>query len=158
MAIDEYLFRQAMSRFATGVTVVTSAFEEQLAGLTVSSFASLSLHPPLVLVCVGEQASSCRVISKAGQFAVNILSEGQEHLSRLFASVDVEKFVPDTYIISERGLPLLKGVLATVECHVVNTFLGGDHLIFVGEVMAVAVHKGKPLLYYRSGYHQFCES
>lgn len=92
MAIDEYLFRQAMSRFATGVTVVTTAFEEQLAGLTVSSFTSLSLRPPLVVVCIGEQTSSAPVIRKAGQFAVNILSEQQEHLSRLFATVDREKF------------------------------------------------------------------
>jgi flavin reductase (DIM6/NTAB) family NADH-FMN oxidoreductase RutF len=146
-----------MSRFATGVTVVTTAYEDKLAGLTVSSFSSLSMKPTLVLVCVAQYATSHAIIQQSGRYAVNILSEHQEHLSRCFASPDpqVEKFVPDTYHISEHGLPLLHGVIATLECDVVHSFPGGDHTIFVGEVMQAQVASGRPLLYYRSGYHQF---
>ncbi|WP_322512081.1 flavin reductase family protein, partial [Chloroflexus sp.] len=92
--IDESLFRQTMSHFASGVTVVTTAHEGRLAGLTVSSFASLSLHPPLVLICIDHAAASHDVIAAAGQFAVNILAEDQEYLSRRFAMHDGEKFAP----------------------------------------------------------------
>lgn len=155
MTIDPSLFRQVMSRFVSGVTVVTTAWGDNLAGLTVSSFASLSLEPTLVMMGIANYATSRSAIAEAGQFAVNILAEDQEHLSRRFASLDTEKFVPGSYTLSERGLPLLHGVLATLECRVVNALPGGDHTIFVGEVMAARVNRGQPLIYYRSGYHQF---
>lgn len=151
--IDETLFRQVMSRFASGVTVVTTAYEARLAGLTVSSFASLSLNPTLVLVCIDKRASSHDVIAAAGRFAVNILSEGQEYLSRRFASNEPMKFTEGAYYLSERGLPLLKGVLAHIECDLYNALPGGDHTIYVGEVMAARCYDMRPLLYYRSGYH-----
>lgn len=155
MGIDQTLFRQVMSRFATGVTVVTTACNGQLAGLTVSAFSSLSLNPTLVLICIADYATSKSAISEAGAFAVNILSEHQEDVSRRFATPDAEKFIPGTYELSSRGLPLLKEVLATLECTVVNRFPSGDHTIFVGEVVAAEVYPGSPLLYYRSGYHYF---
>ncbi|MGQ9925777.1 MAG: flavin reductase family protein [Chloroflexaceae bacterium] len=151
--IDESLFRQVMSRFASGVTVVTTAHEARLAGLTVSSFASLSLQPTLVLICIDRRANSHDVIAAAGQFAVNILSEGQEYLSRRFASDEATKFTEGTFFISERGLPLLHGVLAHIECALHSVFPGGDHTIYVGEVMAARCFDARPLLYYRSGYH-----
>ncbi len=154
MGIDQLLFRQVMSRFASGVTIVTTACDGQYAGLTVSSFTSLSLNPTLVLVCIAEYATTYAALREAGQYAVNILSEQQEHLSRLFATPEAEKFVPGTYTISEHGLPLLNDSLATLECRVINIFPGGDHTIFVGEVIAAQIHRGCPLLYYRSGYHQ----
>lgn len=151
--IDETLFRQVMGRFATGVTVVTTATESRLAGLTVSSFTSLSLRPTLVLVCVDNRASSHDSIVEAGQFAVNILAKGQEYVSRRFASDASEKFTAGTYELSERGLPLLAGALAHIECRLHSTLPGGDHAIFVGEVLSAHCSEGKPLLYYRSGYH-----
>lgn len=152
--IDESLFRQTMSQFASGVTVVTTALGERLAGLTVSSFASLSLNPPLVLICIDHAASSHDVIAAAGKFAVNILAEDQEYLSRRFAMHDGAKFAPHSYTLSENGLPLLEGVLAQIECRLHSALPGGDHTIFVGEVIAARVFGGRPLLYYRSGYHQ----
>lgn len=151
--IDESLFRQVMSRFASGVTVVTTAHEARLAGLTVSSFASLSLQPTLVLICIDRRAGSHDVIAAAGQFAVNILSEGQEYLSRRFASDEATKFTEGTFYLSERGLPLLHGALAHIECALHSALPGGDHTIYVGEVMAARCFEGRPLLYYRSGYH-----
>lgn len=154
MSIDQLLFRQVMSRFASGVTVITSACDGEFGGLTVSSFTSLSLNPTLVLFCIADYATSRGLILEAGQFAVNILSEDQENLSRCFASREAERFAPDTYVLSERGLPLLVGSLATLECKIVNTFSGGDHTIIVGEVETAQASSGCPLLYYRSGYHQ----
>lgn len=150
--IDERLFRQAMSRFASGVTVVTTAFEGQLAGLTVSAFTSLSLKPTLVLVSIGNYNESHSVIMKAGRFAVNILRDTQVHVSQRFAARGVERFVPDTYLLSERGLPLLHGCLVNLECEIVEQYAGGDHTIFIGEVLEAYIHSGEPLLYYRSSY------
>ncbi len=154
MAIDYALFRQVMGHFAASVTVVTTGVEGRLYGLTVSSFTSLSLDPTLVLVCIDHNAASHDMIARAGMFAVNILNEDQEYLSRRFAAHDVEKFVVNAYTLSERGLPLLKGVLATIECRVFNALPGGDHTIYVGEVLDAWVGKGRPLIHYRSGYYQ----
>jgi flavin reductase (DIM6/NTAB) family NADH-FMN oxidoreductase RutF len=151
--IDEVRFRQVMAHFATGVTVVTTASEGRLAGITVSSFSSLSLRPMLVLICIDRRASSHEAIIAAGQFAVNILAEGQEYLSRRFASAEAEKFTAGTFELSPRGLPLLNGCLAQIECRLHSSLPGGDHTIFVGEVVAAACTDARPLLYYRSGYH-----
>lgn len=152
--IDETLFRQVMGRFASGVTVVTTAHGGRLAGITVSSFASLSLRPMLVLVCIDHGAGTHGAIAEAGQYAVNILAEGQEYLSRRFASAESDKFTEGTYELSPRGLPLLSGALAYIECRLHSALPGGDHTIFVGEVVAARCSEGCPLLYYRSGYHK----
>ncbi len=154
MGIDQSLFRQVMGHFASGVTVVTTRFEGQLSGLTVSSFTSLSLEPTMVLICIDRKATSHDIIEQAGLFAVNILNEDQEYLSRRFATRDAEKFPPDSFVLSPNGLPLLNGVLASIECRVSNALPGGDHTIYVGEVIHAHVSKGRPLVYYRSGYYQ----
>ncbi len=151
--IDETLFRQVLGHFASGVTVVTTAVGERLVGLTVSSFTSLALQPMLVLVCIDHQAGSHDLIAEAGQYAVNILAEGQEYLSRRFASEEAQKFIPDTFTRSPRGLPLLNGALAQLECRLHQRLPGGDHTIYIGEVVAAACTDASPLLYYRSGYH-----
>jgi flavin reductase (DIM6/NTAB) family NADH-FMN oxidoreductase RutF len=152
--LDDARFRQVMGLFASGVTVVTSAYEGRLSGLTVSSFTSLSLTPMLVLVCIDLRAASHAAISASERFAVNILAEDQEYLSRRFASAEAEKFTAGTFSMSEHGLPLLNGTLAQIECRMHAALPGGDHTIFVGEVLAVSCREGRPLLYYRSGYHQ----
>ncbi len=154
MSIAESQFRQVMSHFASGVTVVTTALGDQLGGLTVSSFTSLSLKPTLVLICIDLSASSHDLLVAAGQFAVNILADDQAAVSQRFAARDPDKFIPETYTLSSRGLPLLNGALATLECRIINQLPGGDHSIFVGEVDHATVNSGRPLLYYRSGYHQ----
>lgn len=155
MTIDQRSFRHALSHFASGVTVVTTREGQHLAGITVSSFASLSLDPPLVLICIDHKVRSHDTIARAGAFVVNILSSDQEDVARRFASRDVEKFLPGTYALSAQGMPLLADVLTTLECRIANTLPGGDHTIFVGEVRAIATNEGEPLLYYRSQFGQF---
>lgn len=154
MPIDDVRFRQAMGYFASGVTVVTTALDDQLYGVTVSSFASLSLRPPLILVCLDQSLRTRDAIAAAGRFIVNFLEKRQEHLSRRFASRDDDKFIGVAWHIGQLGLPVLDGALAIVECDLHAMLPGGDHTIFIGEVMNAEVFDGEPLLYYRRGYHE----
>lgn len=155
MTVDQREFRLALSHFASGVTVVTTHDAEDLVGITVSAFASLSLDPPLVLICIDHRARSHDAIAQTGMFAVNILTDQQEEVARRFASHIQDKFRPGDYRLSEQGLPLLGEVLATIECRLVNTLPGGDHSIYVGQVLSVDVHFGQPLLHYRSQFGEF---
>ncbi len=152
--MDQAMFRYVLGHFASGVTVVTLQYEGQLHGLTVSSFCSLSLEPPLVLICIDRRFQSHDLIQQAGMFAVNILAEDGEWMSRHFASRATDKFAVVPYHIGQTGVPLLNSALATIECRLFDTFPGGDHSIFVGEVMAATARdNAQPLLYYRGGYH-----
>jgi flavin reductase (DIM6/NTAB) family NADH-FMN oxidoreductase RutF len=153
MPIDDVRFRHALAHFASGVTVVTTAHAGRLYGMTVSSFASLSLKPPLVLICVEQNLITHTAITDAGWFAVNILEHSQEELSRRFATREDDKFTDVAWHTGRAGMPLLDGALTTIECRLHDTFPGGDHTIFVGEVIEAEVGRGSPLLYYRSGYH-----
>lgn len=154
MPIDEFRFRQALSHFATGVTVVTTIHEQNLYGMTVSSFSSLSLKPPLILFCVDSSISTYAAIIGSKRFAVNILEQHQEHLSRRFASRAPEKFVGVPWQPGQLGIPLIDDALAVIECQLHSTLPGGDHTIVIGEVQNVVVNQGAPLVYYRSGYHE----
>lgn len=154
MAVDEARFRQTMGYFASGVTVVTTQHEGRLYGMTISSFTSLSLNPPLILICVDQHISNHDAIKHAQRFVINVLEQRQEHLSRRFASREDDKFVGVAWHDGHLGLPVLEGALAVIECHLYNTLPGGDHTIFVGEVVHVEVGEGSPLLYYRRGYHE----
>ncbi|HKP10528.1 MAG TPA: flavin reductase family protein [Blastocatellia bacterium] len=155
MPISKDEFRSAMSRFASGVTVVTAKTEDgQPSGLTVSSFASLSLEPPLVLICIDKRASIHDLLVEGRHFAVNVLGEEQEILSRRFASRDADRFSGTGYADGVTGMPLLNDVLVAIECRIVHTYPGGDHTIVVGEVEHAAVSDGKPLAYFRGGYAQ----
>lgn len=154
MGIDEFEFRRVMGHFASGVTVVTACHEGTCQGITVSSFASLSLAPPLILVSIDQRSVMHDMIERTGAFAVNILAEDGEWLSRLFASRDVDKFERVRYRLGTTGAPLLDDALATIECRLHQKLPGGDHTIFVGEVIAGDVRAEQaPLLYFRSGYH-----
>ena len=154
MAIDEFRFRQALGHFASGVTVVTTEYEGVPYGMTVSSFASVSLKPPLILICIDKLVNTHAAIAGAGRFAVNILEKKQEHLSRRFATHEDNKFVGVAWHTGQLGLPVLEGVLTVIECQVADTLPGGDHTIFIGEVMDAGINQGSPLLYYRRGYHE----
>ena len=149
-------FRRLLGHFATGVTIVTTSDPDgRPAGLTVSAFASLSLDPPLVLVCVDHKAQSYPALKDNRGFAVNVLTTEHEALSRRFASTRLDKFDGVAYRMSPLGLPLLGGALAHVECVTVNRHVEGDHTIFVGRVEAGAVADGEPLLYHRGKYKRF---
>lgn len=152
MSLDEKQFRHAMSHFASGVTVVTTEHRGQRYGMTVASFASLSLRPPLVLICIEKSVRTHAAIDEAGTFAVNILAETQQEVSAAFASRAEDKFANVTVTAGDLGLPLIDGSLASIECQITHRLPGGDHTVFLGEVIAARVREGKPLLYFRSEY------
>jgi flavin reductase (DIM6/NTAB) family NADH-FMN oxidoreductase RutF len=153
MPVNKDDFRAALSHFASGVTVVTAAASDGTPrGLTVSAFSSLSLEPPLILVCIEHRASLHDVLKDAEFFAVNILAEDQEVISRRFASRDPDRFSGVGYAIGATGAPLLDAALAHLECRKTQAYAGGDHTIFLGEVEGTATKEGKPLIYFRGGY------
>ena len=152
--MDDAQFKLAMSHFASGVTVVTTEHEGRQYGMTVASFASLSLHPPLVLVCIEKNVKSHDAIAASGKFAVNILENGQAELSNRFASRVEDKFAGVALHGGTLGLPLLDGALTTLECRLHGQLPGGDHTIFIGEVVDAQTRDGVPLLYFRSGYRE----
>ena len=154
MSIDPDLFRSVLGRFATGVTVVTTRDDRGDHGMTVSAFSSVSLEPPLVLVCVAHDAMMSPVITTAKEFVVNILSEGQEALSRRFSSKLDDRFAGIGFSRGEHGIVILDDVLAWMECRVVNSYVAGDHTIITGAVERAHANDARPLLYYRGGYAQ----
>jgi len=154
MPIDDGHFRLALSHFASGVTVVTTAHDGQLYGMTVASFASLSLHPPLVLVCIERSVKTHDAIAAAGRFGVSILSSTQADISAKFASRSDDKFNGVELIEGELDVPLIAGALTAIECRLYDRLPGGDHTIFIGEVMKIHTTEGDPLLYFRSGYRE----
>jgi 4-nitrophenol 2-monooxygenase / 4-nitrocatechol 4-monooxygenase, reductase component len=148
-------FRRLLGHFATGVTVVTTCdADARPTGLTVSAFASLSLDPPLVLVCVDHKSQTYPALRERGHFVVNVLTAEQQDVSRRFASTRLDKFDGIPYRPSTRGLPLIEAALAHMECVTVSTYAGGDHTIFVGRVEGATFGTGHPLLYYRGQYHR----
>lgn len=152
MPITDADFKHAMSHFASGVTIVTTEHEGKPFGMTVSSFASLSLHPPLVLVCVEKSLKTHDAIVSAGRFGVSILSAEQSDISNRFASRMDDKFAGVAIDRGDLGVPLIGGALTSLECHVHAQLAGGDHTIFVGEVASVRTREGAPLLYFRAAY------
>jgi len=154
MPIDEAGFKQAMSQFASGVTIVTTEHEGKLYGMTVASFASLSLRPPLVLVSVEKSVKTHDAIAGARKFGVSILAQNQGDISGRFASRIDDKFEGVPIRTGETGVPLIEGAICTIECLLHNQLPGGDHSIFVGEVMDAQISEGAPLVYFRSGYRE----
>ncbi|MGB7068048.1 MAG: flavin reductase family protein [Pyrinomonadaceae bacterium] len=158
MSITQDDFRSALSRFACGVTIVTTKDASgNLHGLTVSAFASVSLDPPLILICIEKAAGSYHAFHESGLFAVHILSAGQSELSERFASQITKKFEGVDMNPNLDGLPLIAGCVANLECRVRNVCDGGDHSIFIAEVQDIAFHDGDPLVYFRSDYRELGE-
>ena len=153
-------FRKVLSHFGSGVTIVTTSdADKRPTGLTCSSFASVSLDPPLILVCVDHKAQSFPALRESGRFAVNILSAGQEALSRRFATSKItDKFDGVAHTMTDLGLPLLADALAHLECMTVSAHVEGDHTIFVGRVERMGVPGGEPLLYFRGKYERLTQS
>lgn len=146
-------FRRVLGHFATGVTILTTCDGDTRAtGLTASAFASVSLDPPLVLICVDHKSQSYPALKERGCFAVNILSTEQQAISRRCASSRLDKFDEVPHQISDLGLPLIDGALAHLECTTVSMHVEGDHTIFVGRVERARVGAGDPLLYFRGQY------
>ena len=154
MALTPAEFRTALRSFATGVTVVTTRDREgRPSGLTASAFTSVSLDPPLVLVCVDHAATAHPDFRERGWFAVNILRREQEALSRRFAASGGDKFGGVACHEGRTGLPLLDGALATLECRIVEAHEAGDHTIFIGQVETVSVAGGSRSCTSTAAYH-----
>ena len=153
MSIDHDHFRSVMGRFASGITVVTARDGSgRPHGMTVSAFASLSLEPSLVLVCIDNEATMAPLISSITHIAINILSSTQEEISRRFSGPLDDRFAGIGYTEGRNGCALLDDVLASLECRVVERHPAGDHVILIGEVEDAHATDGLPLLYFRGGY------
>lgn len=156
MSVDPDTFRDALGRFASGVCVVTTASNgDAPAGVTISSFTSVSLDPPLVLFCIGRRSTSFEAFLACQAFAINLLSAPQEDISELFASQRPDKFAGTAWRAGRNGCPVLSGCLGTLECDTVAVHPGGDHFIVVGKVVRfTGASDNEPLLRFRGRYRR----
>ncbi len=155
MSISKNEFRHALGRFASGVTVVTTKDSGgRLHGITVSAFCSVSLEPPLILVCIEKNTGSHYAFEQSDSFVVNLLREDQQYLSDRFASSLPDKFAEVKYYSGIDDLPVLEDVLANLECRLVNSHASGDHTIYVGEIEKATINDGKPLVYWHGNYRE----
>ncbi len=157
MAFDSLAQRRIMGHFATGVTVVTARNNGEIQGMTANAVTSLSLNPPLVLVAVDKTAAMHAALTASRHFALNILSESQENLSRRFAMRGPKEVNDLTWITASSGAPVLADALAWVDCRLAEILPGGDHDIFIGEILAGDSRDGLPLLYFGGKYLRLAE-
>jgi flavin reductase len=157
MAFDPLAQRRIMGHFATGVTVVTTYVNGEIQGMTANAVTSLSLQPPLVLVAVDKTAAMHAALTTSRNFALNILRDSQENLSRRFAMRGPKEVTDLTWITAASGSPVLTDTLAWVDCRLVEMLPGGDHDIFIGEILAGDSREGLPLLYFGGKYRRLAE-
>jgi flavin reductase (DIM6/NTAB) family NADH-FMN oxidoreductase RutF len=162
VTVDPLEYRSIIGHFATGVTVVATAADGQLQAMTANAVCSLSLDPLLLLVCVDKNTHTHGVLERGGAFTVNVLGDHQEDVSRVFARrgpPEVGSLRGQPYHLGATGCPILDDCVAYVECRVAEMLEGGDHSIFLGEVIAAATIRedARPLIFYRGGYHALRE-
>ncbi len=153
--IDPMLFRQVMGHYPTGVTVVASLEDDHPVGLAIGSFFSVSLDPPLVGFCVARTSSSWPRIEATGRFGISVLAEDQHETSGRFASKVEDKFEGESWAPAPvTGSPLITGALAHIDCTLHSVLEGGDHVIVLGQVRNLEVHREDvgPLLFFKGGY------
>ena len=157
--IDNKTLRSAFSKFTTGITVVTTTDQKgAMFGVTVNSFSSLSLDPPLVLWSLGDATCALDSFLKADAFVINVLSNNQQQVSDNFAAADeFDKFKSVSYTLSDQGIPLLDGCLARFHCRKYRLDRVGDHWLFLGELYHIEENKGEPLIFYNSCYRCLAE-
>lgn len=152
--MDQRKLRQALGRFATGVTVVTTrGISGRLEGVTVNSFAAVSLDPPLVLWSLRRDSTVLTSFLQSGAFAVNVLASDQEKISRRFAASGRKDFAGLAFRLNTAGVPVIEGCLATFECRTESTIEGGDHVIFIGRIDEAECRTGDPLIFSGGRYH-----
>ncbi|HLR41720.1 MAG TPA: flavin reductase family protein [Pseudogracilibacillus sp.] len=143
------LFRDTMANYPTGVSVVTAIDKEKNPfGITVNSFASVSLDPLLILWSIDHNASTYDQFMETEQFVVNILAEEQADVASTFARSDIDRFAQCEWDTSEADLPIITGALASLQCNVFQKVEAGDHIIFIGEIFDIQVEGKEPLLYH----------
>lgn len=157
--VNSAVFRQALGRFATGVTVVTAERAPgQVHGMTANSFTAVSLEPLLILVCVDEQARMLGVLKNVQRFGVSVLKENQRAISEFFAlpeqDPEVERALGICFQWTPSGIPVLADALVQLTCAVVASHVAGDHTIFLAEVESADVFEGEPLLFFRGSYRR----
>lgn len=160
MAVDAETFRSVLGQWPTGVVLVTTTAGEAWHGMTASSFSSVSLDPPLVLVCLDKNLYSHRLISESGLFGISILGRDQAHLGQAFAgrAAPAERFAGHDWVTAETGAPVLSNALGWLDCRVVHAYPGGDHTIFVGEVLAAETPRTTgPLLFHSRSWGQLAD-
>lgn len=147
--MDDRLFRDAMGKFATGVTVILTELNEEVHGMTANAFMSVSLSPKLVVISIKENARMLSKIQQSKNFSVNILAAEQENISRIFAGQ-----LKDQQVTFDKlaNLAVIPGALAQISCDVKAEYIEGDHTLFIGEVKDIVVNEGNPLLFYAGKY------
>ncbi|HZG70613.1 MAG TPA: flavin reductase family protein [Chondromyces sp.] len=148
--MDDRQFRNAMGKFATGVTIITTEIDGEVHGMTANAFMSVSLDPKLVVISIGEKAQMLQKIRNSGKYAVNILAADQQELSMIFAGQIKEK--RDVQFDRLDGQPVLKGAVAQVTCEVSAEHVEGDHTLFIGKVTDVHLEDAEPLIFYSGRY------
>jgi flavin reductase (DIM6/NTAB) family NADH-FMN oxidoreductase RutF len=158
--VDGEHFRTVLGSWATGVTIVTSRHGDHVHGMTVSAFSSVSLDPPLVLVCADRSSNTNQLIQRSRVFTVSILEQGQEELSNRFASKKYEDVRFDGLKCDDgaTGCPHIPGAFATLDCRVSEVVDAGDHSVFIGLVEAAETSDADPLLYYRGAYRKLASA
>ena len=157
MSVNEQDFKNALKLWASGVTVVTSKTESfGLKGMTATSFSSVSLDPPQILVCINKTADTGDAVLEGKSFAINILKADQQDISNQFAgsTSQEQRFANVNWHEGETGSPVIDDALASIECTVVQQVLAGTHWVIIGEVQSVSCRTGEPLLYYNSAYRE----
>lgn len=148
--MDERLFRDAMGKFATGITVVSMYDKDETIGMTVNAFMSVSLDPMLVAVSIDKTASMYDDFKSEKSFGISMLSESQEDLSSYFArQIELDY---DVKFLDQSGVPVIEGALANLSCETVQEVEAGDHKIFIAKVKDIAINEGDPIIYFGSNY------
>jgi flavin reductase (DIM6/NTAB) family NADH-FMN oxidoreductase RutF len=155
--IDPDTFRDVMGRFVSGVTVVTTSADGQVSAATVSALTSVSLAPPMLLICLNRSSTTQDAIARSGRFAVNILAQHQHQLARWFATKETSKLDPVVTATGPGELPIIREAVAYLECAVCDTFRGGTHTIFLAKVLSGWPGRGQPLVYYRGTLGSFAD-
>ena len=156
--IDSLSLRHACSKFATGVTIAAVLDPDgKPHGLTVNSFTSISLAPPLILICIDHNTKVLEYFRLAACFGVSVLSADQQEISNRFAARGENRFHHTGWHAAKSGVPLIDGALATFDCEATQIVEAGDHSIFIGKVKALTVADGRPLIYFQSGYRELSE-
>lgn len=147
-------FRSVCANFATGVTVVTTNLPSGPAGGTVNAFTSLSTDPPQIIVCLNKLSRTWNAIEESGAFAVNMLGADQEHIAKLFASKEPDKFSEFKWVHGTTGSPILEGSIGLIECSLIEALPQSTHMLLIGSVVnaRLGVHND-PLIFFRSSMH-----
>ncbi len=152
--VNNETFKQAMGCFPSGVTIVTTIDNAgEKTGFTASAFTSLSLSPPLILVCLADNADCFDTFNKGNHFAVNIIGKDHEELAFKFATKGCDKFEGNEFILGESGLPILPNTPVSLECSTKNIYPGGDHVILVGQVEYLNINDNLPTIWHAGKFH-----